>query len=80
VALAVGKYVSGIVGGYREFVHGLVAMLHLPKLPQFVYDVFCIAAFSIGRGVWIGKKVENALIEGLGQALNPRWHLFGRYF
>jgi hypothetical protein len=25
-------------GGYRQFVHGLVAILHLPHLPQLVYD------------------------------------------
>jgi hypothetical protein len=50
VALAVGKYVSGIVGGYREFVHGLVAMLHLPRLPQYVYDGTGVIVFSYRRG------------------------------
>jgi hypothetical protein len=56
VALVVGKYVSGIVGGYREFVHGLVQMLHLPKLPQVVYDAGGMACFSVGRGYWLGER------------------------
>jgi hypothetical protein len=58
IALAIGKYVSGTVGGYREFVHGLVAMLHLP---QIVYDVAGVASFSFGRGVWIDRKVQATI-------------------
>jgi hypothetical protein len=61
IAPAIGKYLSGVVGGYREFIRGLVAMLHLPRLPQSVYDASGIAAFSIGRGVWIGRKVGSAI-------------------
>jgi hypothetical protein len=60
VALAVGKYVSGVVGGYREFVHGLVAMLHLPKLPQSVYDAAGVATFSIGRGMGVVRREAEA--------------------
>jgi len=56
IALAIGKHVSGIVGGYREFVHGLVQMLHMPRLPQFVYDAAGVAGFSIGRGRWLVKR------------------------
>jgi hypothetical protein len=67
VAHAVGKLVSGWVGGYREFVHGLVLMLHLPRLPQLVYDSAGIAAFSVGRGVWIGRKVDVSVNELLGK-------------
>jgi hypothetical protein len=63
IALAVGKWVSGIVGGYREFIHGLVQMLHLPRLPQPVYDAAGVAAFSIGRGRWIGNKSFRAMSE-----------------
>jgi hypothetical protein len=58
VALAVGRYVSGVVGGYREFIHGLVAMLHLPRLPQPVYDVAAVVVFSIRRGRAYGKQIS----------------------
>jgi hypothetical protein len=57
IALAVGKWVSGVVGGYREFVHGLVQMLHLPHLPQYLYDALGVVTFSIGRGHWIGRQI-----------------------
>jgi hypothetical protein len=56
VALAVGKNVSGIVGGYREFVHGLVEMLRLPRLPQEAYDVLVLEVFSIKRGEWLQRR------------------------
>jgi hypothetical protein len=59
IALAIGKYVSGVVGGYREFVHGLAAMLHLPHLPQAVYDTVGVVAFSIGRGYWLGRRERS---------------------
>jgi hypothetical protein len=55
IALAVGKSVSGVVGGYREFIQGLVQML---RLPQLVYDVVGVAAFSIVRGIRIGDEVD----------------------
>jgi hypothetical protein len=61
IALATGKYVSGVVGGYRELVHGLVQMLHLPKLPQLLYDAGGIAAFSIGRGVRIERRIRTTI-------------------
>jgi hypothetical protein len=63
VLLAVGRYVSGIVGGYREFVHGLVAMLHLPKLPQAVYGAVGVAAFSTGRGYWLSRRAQEAFYD-----------------
>jgi hypothetical protein len=66
VALAIGKYVSSVVGGYREFVHGLVQMLHLPRLPQFVYDVAGVIAFSVGRGRWIERKARAAAYKEFG--------------
>ena len=56
IALAVGKKVHEIVGGYREFVRGLVKMLHLPPLPSLVYDMVGILAFSIGRGYRLGTR------------------------
>jgi len=63
IALAVGKYVSGIVGGYREFVHGLVHLLHVPTLPQFVYDVLGVVAFSVGRGLRVLRKARAGIAE-----------------
>jgi hypothetical protein len=61
VALMIGKYVSDIVGHYREFVHGLVQMMHLPRLPQFAYDVLGIISFSCGRGISVREKVSSKL-------------------
>jgi hypothetical protein len=73
VALMVGKHVSGVVGGYREFVHGLVQMLHLPHLPQFIYDVLGIAAFSVGRGrSWFLGKIRQQE-KFRPQALDALW-------
>ncbi len=63
IALAIGKYVSGIVGGYREFVRGLVQILHLPRLPQLVYDVAGTVAFSIAGGRWIAKRVHSSVYK-----------------
>jgi hypothetical protein len=65
IALAIGKYVSGIVAGYREFVHGLVAILHLPKLPTFVYESFGIVSFCIGRGHWLQSRAQEQRREYL---------------
>jgi hypothetical protein len=61
IALVVGRYVSGVVGGYREFVHGLAQMLHLPRLPQVVYDVAGTVAFSIAGGRWIAKRAHASV-------------------
>jgi hypothetical protein len=63
IALAVGKYVSGIVGGYREFVHGLAQMLHLRRLPQVVCDVAGTVAFSIAGGRWIAKRAHSSVYK-----------------
>jgi hypothetical protein len=63
IALAVGKHVSGVVGGYREFVHGLAQMLHLPRLPQVVYDVAGTVAFSIAGGRWIAKRAHSSVYK-----------------
>lgn len=77
IALAVGKYVSGIVGGYREFVRGLVQMLHLPRLPQPVYDAVGIVTFSMGRGYWIAKQVvDNGTAPRFGAYFRRRGHRF----
>jgi hypothetical protein len=62
--------VSGIVGRYREFINALVHMLNLPHLPQAIYDTAGIGAFSVGRGVWIGRKVERLLAKDLDSALS----------
>jgi hypothetical protein len=66
VALAVGKYVSGIIGGYREFVHGLVAMLRLPRLPQLAYDTAGVVVFSVARGYQLGTAITKKYREEFG--------------
>src|SRR5258708_25643555 len=63
IALAIGKYVSGIVGGYREFVQGLLQMLNVPRLPQVAYDVAGTVACSIAGGRWIAKRVHSSLYK-----------------
>src|SRR5262245_64720949 len=63
IALVIGKKVHDIVGGYREFVHGLVRMLHLPPLPSLVYDMAGILAFSIGRGIRLGMRANKQFNE-----------------
>lgn len=63
IALAIGKHVSGIVGGYREFVHGLVQVLHLPYLPQEVYDTGVVAASSMACGNWLFRRAKRKFIE-----------------
>jgi hypothetical protein len=60
IALTIGKYVSGIVGDYREFIHSLAQMLYLPPLPRALYDAAGVTAFSVGRGIWVGRKVGVA--------------------
>jgi len=65
IALAVGKRVSEIVGGYREFVRGLVQMLHLPPLPSLVYDMAGLLAFSIGRGYRLGEIVRKRSVDAI---------------
>jgi hypothetical protein len=71
IALAIGKYVSGIVGGYRGFVHGLVQMLHLPKLPQFVCDGVGVVAFSISRGIRIALGDQEDTLNSLATHMRP---------
>lgn len=63
IALTIGEYVSGVVGGYREFVLGLVVMLHLPHLPQVVYDTGVVAAFSTACGNWLYRRAKRKFIE-----------------
>jgi hypothetical protein len=58
VALTIGKWANGIVGGYRAFIHELVQISHLPRLPQIVYDVGGAMTFSIGRGYWLGRRAS----------------------
>src|SRR5262249_13205575 len=64
IALAIGEYVSGIVGGYREFAHGLVRMLHLPKFPQFAYDLVGVMAFSVGATITFFRQRAYRLRTG----------------
>jgi hypothetical protein len=79
IALAIGAYVSDIVGGYREFVHGLLQMQQLPRLPQFSFDVLGVMTFSVGRGLrmlfgYIKKRLSemNRLFgEAKAQRLGP---------
>jgi hypothetical protein len=63
VALTIGKLISQLVTGYRALVHGLVQMLHLPKLPQLIYDWAGIAAFSMARGRWITNLAEKRYMK-----------------
>jgi hypothetical protein len=77
VALAIGKYVSGIVGGYREFVRALVAMLPVSRLPQVLCDVVGVTAFTISRGMSIAlwwRRDEEQHDELVGQ-LRRQWAL-----
>jgi hypothetical protein len=60
IASESGAYVSQLVIGYRALVHELVQILHLPRLPQFVYDTAGVVAFSIGRGLAISRKIDAA--------------------
>jgi len=57
--LLVGKWAAALVEDYRAFVHGLVEILHLPRLPQFVYDAIGLVTLSIGRGSQLGWKAAS---------------------
>jgi predicted cation transporter len=68
IVLMIGKYVSGIVGGYREFVERLVQMLHLPSLPQIAYD-------SIGViGAVVAVRITTFVVaeEAFDAPLSPK--------
>jgi hypothetical protein len=71
IALVVGKYVSGVVGGYREFVHGLVKMLHLPQLPSVAYDIVGVITFAVARGFRIGQKASARYSKTYRNSLPP---------
>lgn len=51
-------HVSDWVASYRELVHEIAQTLHLPRLPQLIYDAVGVVAFSIGRGQWIGRRAD----------------------
>jgi hypothetical protein len=51
-------HVSDWVASYRELVHEIAQILHLPRLPQLIYDAVGVVAFSIGRGQWIGRRAD----------------------
>lgn len=55
ILLEIGKRISEAVTGYRELMHGIARLLHLPHLPSFVYDVLGVITFSVGRGAQLGK-------------------------
>jgi hypothetical protein len=59
VFLAVGKWASGLVSDYRAFVHLVVGLLHLPHLPQYIYDGLGVVTFSAGRGYWLGRHAQK---------------------
>jgi hypothetical protein len=60
-ALAIGKLVSGIVGGYRESVQSLVQVLLLPKLPQAAYDVAITTVAVVAVRITSIVKAEQAI-------------------
>jgi hypothetical protein len=59
VLLEVGRRVPQTVSGYHELVRLLAGLLHLPHLPSFVYDVFSVVAFSVGRGFWLYQRSKE---------------------
>jgi hypothetical protein len=50
VLLEIGRQISEAVSGYRALIRGLVALLHLPVLPHYVYDGLGIICFSLRWG------------------------------
>jgi hypothetical protein len=54
--LAVGKWLTGVVLTYREFLTGLSRPLHLPVLPHNWYDVAGIMTSAVGRGLWLSHR------------------------
>jgi hypothetical protein len=63
VLLEIGKRVSETVSEYRALVRGMARLLHLPRLPSFVYDVIGVVTFSIRRGYWLGERDAQAVDE-----------------
>jgi hypothetical protein len=65
--LGVGKRISAVVFGYREFFVGLFHLLHLPVLPHNWFDVAGIMTAAIGRGLWFSHhawRIAGSLDEG----------------
>jgi hypothetical protein len=53
---AIGKRLTAVVLGYREFLMGLSRLLHLPVLPHNWYDVAGIMTTAVGRGLWLSHR------------------------
>jgi hypothetical protein len=58
-ALAIGEYVSGIVGGYRKFVQVSSRCCTCRSCRKLCTIFLGVTAFSIGRGIWIGWKAQE---------------------
>jgi hypothetical protein len=54
--LTIGKRLTAVVLGYREFLMGLFRLLHLPVLPHNWYDVAGIMTTAVGRGLWMSHR------------------------
>jgi hypothetical protein len=54
--LTVGKRLTAVLVGYREFVTGLSRLLHLPVMPHHWYDVAGIMTVAVGRGLWLSHR------------------------
>jgi hypothetical protein len=68
ILLEIGKRVSEVVAGYREFVHGLAQLLHLPRFAQYVYDILGVASFSTSKGIALmWRDVQLAVKAGKDQ-------------
>jgi hypothetical protein len=75
ILLEIGRRISQAVSGYREIVRSLARLLHLPRLPSFVYDVIGIVMFSIGRGYWIGQRANQAYFVWFEREKSERYPL-----
>jgi hypothetical protein len=54
--LTIGKRLTAVVLGYREFLTGLSRLLHLPMLPHNWYDIAGIMTTAVGRGLWLSHR------------------------
>jgi hypothetical protein len=58
--LLIGQWVHVKVANYRDFVRWVVATtIHLPHLPQVLYDAAGVVAFAVGRGLYLGRLMRR---------------------